>query len=372
MQKIPLIKPFLPANTADRVLKVLESGFLTEGPVTREFEKSFCDYIGCEHSLAVTSCTTGLELALRCLGVGAGDEVIIPDYTYPATAGAVQALGATAVIVDVNPDTWLIDYDEVEANITETTKVIMPVSGFGNPLNYHRLLEIKEKYSLFIIEDSACSIGSEFDNKKVGNWCDISVFSCHPRKFITTGEGGVITTNNRDWYEWMNSYKHFGMNMNASECNRAEFIRPGSNYKLSNILSAVGLEQMKMIDELLKKRRKLADNYNTLLQDVEGVSIPQTTLKGIHSYQTFLISVSHRDEIMNFMRKDGIEVQIGTYSLHMHPAFTPEFNCRLTGAYTYSLSAFKHALALPLYHEMTPAEQGKVVKNLIEAIFRFT
>ena len=250
--KIPLIKPYIDENIKKKVLEVLDSGYLTEGPVTKEFENSVRNYTGSKYAIAVTSCTTGLELALRVLNIREGDEVIVPDYTYPATATVVSIVGAKAVIVDVNPKSMLIDYDEIEKAITKKTKAIIPVSIFGNPLNYERLNEIKNKYNLYIIEDAACSIGAEYNGKKVGSLADISVFSFHPRKFITTGEGGMITTNNEDWADWMNSYKHFGMGK-ATERQEVEFEIIGTNYKLSNILSAIGLEQMKIINNLLEQ-----------------------------------------------------------------------------------------------------------------------
>jgi len=190
MRKIPLIKPFITENVKEKVGEVLDSGYLTEGPVTREFEEEFERYIGCSRALAMTSCTTGLEIALRALEVGEDDEVIIPDYTYPATGHVVGLVGARAVIVDVSKDSMLIDYDQIEEAISQRTKAIIPVSLFGNPLNYQRLSKIRDKYGVHLIEDAACSIGAEFRGIRVGNLADISVFSLHPRKFITTGEGG--------------------------------------------------------------------------------------------------------------------------------------------------------------------------------------
>ena len=328
---IPLIKPYIDQEIKDRVLDVLDSGYLTEGPVTREFERKFSEYIMCKHAIAVTSCTTGLEMALRVLNIGTGDEVIVPDYTYPATASVVPIVGATAVIVDVCKGSMLIDYDALEKAITKKTKAIIPVSAFGNPLDYDRLNAIKDKYGLFIIEDAAPSLGAEFKNIMVGNLADITVFSFHPRKFITTGEGGMITTNNDSWAEWMLSYKHFGMNMSGTTREGIQFEIIGTNYKLSNILAAVGLGQLNKIDILLSKRKQLAVNYLKLLEDVDKIELPITTNHGVHSYQSFIVYHHNRDTIMNRMRGDGIEIQIGTYALHMHKAFNNHPLVRLEG-----------------------------------------
>ncbi len=362
--KIPLIKPYLPQEVKDKVAEVLDSGYLTEGPITKQFEEAFRSYIGCSHAIAVTSCTTGLEMAMRVIGIGPGDEVIVPDYTYPATANVVAIVGAKSIIVDVSKETMLIDYDAIEAAITEKTRAIIPVSIFGNPLDWNRLNQIKHKYDLFMIEDSACSIGAEFKSQKIGNQADISVFSLHPRKFITTGEGGMITTNNTEWAEWMLSYKNFGMGVSDSRLCTG-FERIGSNYKLSSILAAIGLVQMKHIDKLLNRRLDLAQNYIDLLKGQENIIIPETTEYGKHSRQSFCIYVANRDEVMKKMRAKGIEAQIGTYSLHAHPAFSTGKFCRIQGDMIGSRYAFKHCLTLPLYHEMSREDQCIVVEKLI-------
>ncbi len=235
-------------------------------------------------------------MALKALGIGKGDEVIVPDYTYPATASAVCIAGATPVIVDIDKDSMLIDYDEIEKAITPKTKAMIPVSLFGNPLDYDILNKIKKKYNLFIIEDAACSIGAEYNNKKVGTFADISVFSLHPRKFITTGEGGMITTDNDAYAEWMESYKHFGIKSNSTSSREGiQFEIIGTNYKLNNILSAVGLGQMNVIDKLLERRISLANNYISLLKHVSDIKLPACYEGSKHSYQSFCIFIENRD-----------------------------------------------------------------------------
>ena len=367
MFSIPLIKPYLPPGTKERVNAVLDSGVLTEGPVTRELEAVAAGFIGCRHALAVTSCTTGLEVALRALGIGPGDEVIVPDYTYPATAEAVAIVGATAVVVDVDPDTMLIDLDQAEDAITPRTKAIMPVSQFGNPLDYARLNKMRQTHGLRIVEDAACALGSEYCGQKTGVLADISVFSMHPRKFVTSGEGGIITTDNPAWADWMNSYKHFGMGVSDSRLT-ASFDRTGTNYKLSDILAAVAVGQMRSAGVLLARRRTLAHAYSRALAGKRGVRLPGTTPGGVHSYQTFAVFVENRDAIMKSMRARGVEVQIGTYSLHRQPAFQADPRYRLGGAYAGSDYAFGHCLALPLYHEMTETDQQCVIDMLLAEV----
>ena len=366
--KIPLIKPYIDQNIKDKVIEVLDSGYLTEGLVTKEFESKFKDYIGCRHAITVTSATTGLEVALRALGICEGDEVIVPDYTHPATASVVPIVRAKAVIVDVNKTSMLIDYDEIEKAITTNTKAIIPVSGFGNPLDYEKLNAIKEKYNLFIIEDAACSIGAEYKSEKVGNQADITVFSLHPRKFITTGEGGVVITNNDDWANWINAYKNFGMDITGQSRESVHFGIIGTNYKLSNIQAAVGLVQLNNIHVLLNKRIALANNYKKLLKYLKGVNFPQTTENCKHSYQSFIIFVEKRDKIIRKMKEEGIEVQIGTYALHMHNAFNNNPLVEIVGNMKNSKWCYKHALTLPLFHELTNEQQRFIVKQLLRLI----
>jgi dTDP-4-amino-4,6-dideoxygalactose transaminase len=369
MNRIPLIKPYITEEVKAEVCEVLESGYLTEGPITRELEEAIEDYTGCKYALAVCNCTVGLETALRAIGVGPGDEVIVPDYTYPATADVVRIVGAKVVIVDVNRETMLIDYDALETALSPATKAVIPVSIFGNPLDYDRLNTIKEQYQLLVIEDAACSLGAKYRETCVGNLADISVFSLHPRKFITTGEGGVVTTSNHEWADWVRSYKHFGMGVHDSRLTTS-FERIGTNYKLSNILAAVGLVQMRHIDELLTKRRELSLRYYRLLEGKRGILFPKTTFNGTHSWQSCCIFVENRNWVMEKLARRNIETQIGTYSLHMHKAFDQSQVCQIAGDMHGSRYAFERCLTLPLYHEMTEAEQDYVVRELLEAIAR--
>tara|TARA_B100000963_G_scaffold318370_1_gene299425 strand:+ start:2197 stop:3309 length:1113 start_codon:yes stop_codon:yes gene_type:complete len=365
--KIPLIKPFINDSIKKRVCDVLDSGYLTEGPVTRLFEEKMKDFLGCKYLHTVTSCTTGLEVALRALGIGPGDEVIIPDYTYPATASVIPIVGAKAVIVDVSKEDMLLNFDAIEAAINKNTKAIIPVSLFGAPLNYERLNAIKEKYNLYIIEDAACTIGAVYKGIKIGNQADISVFSLHPRKFITTGEGGIITTNNKKWADWINSYKHFGMDMNGANREGINFNIIGTNYKLTNIQAAVGLGQLENIDELLKRRIQLANNYKKLIKDIEKINLPvvlDPKPNCQHSFQTYVVYIEDRDRIMSEMRKKGIEVQIGSYSLHMHKAFNSNSQVEIIGDLKNSAWCFNHALALPLYNDLTFELQEVIINEL--------
>ncbi|MBA3010371.1 MAG: DegT/DnrJ/EryC1/StrS family aminotransferase [Proteobacteria bacterium] len=367
MYKIPLTKPYLTTDMIKRVQETMESGFWTEGPVVNELEFLFETYIGCGHALAVTSCTTGLEIALRALGIGAGDEVIVPDYTHPATAQVVFLVGAVPVIVDVDPCTMNIDYDSIVQAISPRTKAVIPVSIFGNPINWPRLDEIKRKYSLLVIEDAACAIGSSFQGVRTGYHPDISVFSLHPRKTIAIGEGGMITTNSSRLYDWMKSYKNFGAKY-QEKSDLPMFTGIGTNCKLSDITASIGLEQIKQVDVLVDRRRELAASYTRLLEGIEPIEFQKVTMGGEHAYQSFCIQVDNRDMIKKEMRQAGIEVQIGTFALHRENAFHPSPMCKLPALPHQSLNVFERTLALPMYHDMTLFEQKMVVNALVKLI----
>lgn len=348
------------------VNEVLDSGYLTEGDVTRRFELAIAEYTRSGYAVAFTSCTTGLETALRVAGIGPGDEVIVPDFTYPATAHAVQIVGAIPVIVDIDPDTMLIDTTKAESAISPATRAMIPVSLFGNPLPHDCFKRIKEEHGLVIIEDAACALGSKYEGQPTGSIGDMSVFSFHPRKFITTGEGGMVTTNNSEWAEALERYKHFGIGRMAGR-EELVFLTPGANYKMSNIQAALGLAQMEMIDELLAERQRLAARYKELLDITRNMKLPRVTSHGEHAYQSFVVFVPRRDEVMKEMREQGIEVQIGTFALHQHPAFQGR-NTKLRGQYPGSLKCFEEALVLPIYHGMTNEEQVEVVEKLVECV----
>ncbi|MCR4327253.1 MAG: DegT/DnrJ/EryC1/StrS aminotransferase family protein [Nanoarchaeota archaeon] len=364
-RKIPLTKPYITDELIKNVTDVLKSGYLTEGPVTKELEKIVAKYTGVKYAISFTSNTTGMETVLRALKIGEGDEVIIPNYTYPATANVVYMVGAEPVLVDVDKKTANIDYSKIEEAISSRTKAIIPVSLFGNPLDYDKLNKIKEKYNLFIIEDSACSLGSSFSGKKTGSLADASIFSFHPRKFITTGEGGMVTTNNFQVAEFCNSYKHFGMTVKQEGddliLDPNEFSINGTNYKLSNVQSAIGLSQMKVIDKLLEERLDLAKRYDKLLEDIKEVEILKTTDNGKHSYQSYCILIQNRDSVMGEMRRRGVEVQIGSIVLNEHLAFK---NTRVSGVIENSKILGNECLALPFYNGLTEEDQITVINEL--------
>ncbi len=365
--RIPLIRPFLPAGTQELVAQVLASGFFVEGPLTAELEALTAAWIGVPHAIAVDSATTGLEMAVRCLGIGAGDEVIVPDYTFPATALAILCAGATPVLVDVDPDDMNISMNALERAITPATRAVMPVSTFGNPLRYDELLPLAQSRGLYVIEDAACSFGAAYRGERVGRQADITIFSLHPRKSITTARGGMVVTANAEWAQWLRAYKCFGKGAQQTRASTT-FTQEGRNAMLPDVLAAIGLPQMKMFDGLLARRRELARRYKQALLGRPGIRLPATPAEGAHAYQTFCVFIEERDRVMAILREQGIEAQIGTYALHRHSIFSHNANVRIEGGMAASKQVFDHALALPLYHEITEAEQDEVMEKLCEAI----
>lgn len=357
-EKISLMKPYVGREELEAIKKVLDSGYMTEGPVTKEFEEKFASYVGAKHGIATTSCTTALELALKVLGVGPGDEVIAPDFTYPITAGVAVLVGAKPVLVDVDLESRNITADHIKEAITEKTRCIIPVSEFGNPLD-KEVYEIGEEHDIPVVEDAACSAGAEINGKKVGTFADMTCFSFHPRKVITTGEGGMITTDNNEFAEKLRSLKKFGMEDD-------QFKYWGTNYKLSNVLGAIGLTQLGKIEEIIKTRIEKAKKYGELLEEIDDVEPPVVRDGTRHTFQSYAVRLEEdgvRDDLRKYLQEQGIETQIGTYALHLEPCFA---NVKRVGSLKNSEELYNNLLTLPLHHNLTTEDQERVCSAISE------
>lgn len=358
--KIFLMRPYINNRELEAIKNVLDSRFLTEGPVTEEFEKKFAEYSDAKYGIATTSCSTALELALRTLNIGKGDEVIVPDFTYPVTSFVVSLVGATPILVDVDIKSYNTTVDRIEEAITKETKVIMPVSIFGNPLD-REIYELKEKHDIHVVEDAACTAGAMLNDKKIGSQADITCFSFHPRKVITTGEGGMLTTNNEELGERARSLKKFGMrNIDG----QTRFAEVGTNYKLSNILATIGLVQLEKIEEILKDRQEKANSYSELLEEIEGIQPPEVRPDTRHTFQSYACYIEKegmRDRLREELAKENIETQIGTYALHLEPAFN---ETRQIGNLENSEKLFYSLITLPLHHELTQEEQLLICERI--------
>jgi dTDP-4-amino-4,6-dideoxygalactose transaminase len=355
-ETIPLAVPEVGDEELEEIKKVLETGFLTEGATTKEFEESVAEYLNVKHAIAVTSCTTGLHTVFECLDIK-GQEVIVPDFTYPATAEAVILAGGKPVLADVDIESMNINKEILEEAYSEDMKVFCPVSWAGVPLEKD-VYDFAEKHDLKCLEDAACSLGAKLNGEFVGKLADYSVFSFHPRKVITTGEGGMITTDDDDIAEKCYSYKHFG-------AKGSSFETVGTNYKLSNVLSAIGLIQMKKIEDIIKMRNEKAKIYEEILSKIDGIKPAYTGNNSRQTFQSYTCYVEEdglRDKIRDELAKENIQSQIGTYALHLEPAYK---NLKRVGDLKNSESLFHNGLTLPLHGKLTFEQQERIC-NLIK------
>jgi dTDP-4-amino-4,6-dideoxygalactose transaminase len=364
-KKIKLIEPFIGEEEIQGVEQVLRSGWLTQGEKTREFEESVRKYVGVKYSFATTSCTTALEMALRALRIGPGDEVIVPDFTHPATGNIVAWIGANPVLVDVDKSSYNIDAQETEKAISKRTRCIIAVSWGGNPLDMKPINELKDEHGLSVIEDAACSLGAEYDNKKTGTMADITCFSFHPRKVITTGEGGMAVTDDPMLAERLQKLKMFGMETKNGEI---VFTQIGTNCKMSDILASIGVEQMKKIDSIINRRIELAAYYDELIAKTDMLRPPSKKKNVKHTYQTYAVYVERegaRNKIIEDLRKNNIETQIGTYALHLQPSYN---ETRKVGKLDRAEKLYRSLLALPMCHSMTKKDQELVVSEIAKSL----
>ena len=353
---IPLAIPDIGEEEIEEIRKVLGTGFLTEGITTKEFEQSVADYLGVKHAIAVTSCTTGLHTVLECLNIK-GQEVIVPDYTYPATAEAVILAGGKPVLVDVDLESMNMDSKILEDAYHEDMTVFCPVSWAGVPLE-KEIYRRAKNLNLKCLEDAACSLGAKINEEFIGKIADYSCFSFHPRKVITTGEGGMITTDDDEIAEKSYSFKHFGAKGTSFEI-------IGTNYKLSNILSAIGLVQMKKIEKIINVRIEKAKIYEEMISKIDGIKpayVGENMRQTFQSYTCYVEKEGHRDRIREALAKENIQSQIGTYALHLEPAYK---NLKKIGNLKNSELLFKNALTLPLHKKLTQENQEKIC-NIIK------
>lgn len=358
-----LTVPWLDDDEVDAVAAILGTGYLTQGPVAARFEQLIADYVGSERAIATSSCTTALHLALEALGIMPGDEVIVPDFTFPATANVVVQCGAMPVLVDIDPGTFNALPDAIEAAITDRTRAIMVVHAFGQCAPMDEINFIAAAAGVPVIEDAACALGATYKGRQAGSLSEVACFSFHPRKVITTGEGGMITTSDQALADRMRLLSTHGGRRGELF---VEFDEAGFNYRLSDINAAVGVAQMKKLTMILEQRRALAAVYTAALADVVGVRPPITAPDCEHTFQSYVVMLDEgidRDDVIRRLRAADVETTLGTYALHSEPFFT-----RMLGiddaALPNASAAFARSLTLPLYPGMTEVDVLRVVKAL--------
>jgi perosamine synthetase len=344
---IRLARPDVGGEEAAAVADVLDSGLLTMGPKVAEFESELARICEQPHAVAVSSGTAALHLAVLALGIGEGDEVLVPAYTFPATANVVALTGARPVLVDVDPKTMNVDPARVETAVTRRTKAVMAVHLFGRPLDWETL-EAVVPPPVALIEDAAAALGARRRERPCGGLGVAGCLSFHPRKIVTTGEGGAVVCGDEELAEAVRRMRHHGIEPRGDFDIRA----PAFNYRLSDILCAVGIPQLRRLDQLLAARRRVAEAYAERLAD--AVELPSAAEGDTHGWQAYVIKLDRRDDALAALRERGIEAQIGTYALHRLSAF------RGQGAFPGADACFERALALPFYAAMGEAEIDRV------------
>ena len=358
---IPVSKPALIGKEKEYVLDCLESSWISSnGKYIELFEKRFAEYLGVKHTLSCCNGTVALHLALLALGIGPGDEVIVPTLTYVATANAVTYTGATPVLVDSDSETWNIDPKKVEELITSNTKAIIPVPLYGHPCDMDAIMGIAKKHNLYVVEDAAEAIGSEYKGKKCGSIADISTFSFYGNKTITTGEGGMLVTNDDSVAKKVKLLKGQGMDLSR----RYWFPVIGYNYRMTNIEAAIGLAQIENIEKLTSKRRLIAHWYNEHLNGVKGITLPIEKSYGNHSYWMYSILVEksygiNRDEVIALLAKNGIETRPFFYPMHIMPVY----NKKSTLLRNAEVVAAK-GINLPMFYELEMEDIERITKVL--------
>lgn len=375
---IRLTVPSIEADDLEAVRQVLESGQLVQGPHVGKFEKAMADYVGTEHAIAVTNCTAALQMALIALGVGPGDTVVVGAYSWPTSANVIELCGATPVFVDVDPATFNMSVDALELtmsrlfrspHIARRVKAIIPIHVFGQLADMKGILKVAEQYGVPVVEDAACALGASEDERQAGSWGAMGCFSFHPRKAITTGEGGVITTDNAEFAGHLRALRNHGQDPTPGAAD--QFMFPGFNNRMTEFQAALGGTQMTKLDRVIEARRKLALRYDELLDASllrGGARAPDSR----HVFQSYVVLLpteiaQRRATLIAGMRENGVEAQIGTWHMPLITYFQSRYGYKL-GDFPVCDDIAARALTLPLYEGMTEEDQNTVVQTLKKAL----
>jgi len=373
VNNIPYGRQWIDEEDISAVAEVLGSDWLTQGPDIEEFEKAIANYVGVKYVVTFSSGTSALHGAMFAAGIGPGDEIITSPITFVATSNSAIYLGARPRFVDIDLNTYCIDTSRIEEAITENTKVIAPVDLAGYPVDIESVMEIAGRHNLVVVEDSAHALGAKRNGKMVGTEADMSMFSFHPVKHITTGEGGIIATNNEDYYKRMKIFVTHGITKDPALLQKNdgpwyyEMQELGFNYRLTDFQCALGLSQLKKIESFLDRRNEIASMYDEAFKDVEGLVIPPKPEQhgSRHAYHLYpiLLTKTDRKEAYIKLREMGIFAQVHYIPVHLQPYYSKNYGFK-TGDYPNAEYYYEHELSIPMYPRMTDEEVNYVIESI--------
>ncbi len=380
-EMIRLTIPSIEEDDLQAAREALSSGFLVQGTRVAEFEKSIASYVGVKHVIAVSNCTAALHLALLGLDVYVGDLVLVTTYSWIATANVIELCGAQPVFVDIKPDTFNMDPERLEdtlkrlmstAETARRVKAILPVHTFGQMANMTAIMKVANQYNIPVIEDAACALGAKWEERQAGTWGVMGCFSFHPRKAITTGEGGAVITNNDQLARKVKALRNHGQDPGAL---LPDFIMPGYNYRITEFQAAFGSSQMKKLDRIIMARRKLAHQYDSLLENDPVIApfIPSESLPVYQSYVTLLpeAAAPQRAKIIRELKEQGVETNIGTWHMPLTTYFRTRYGYR-QGDFPVTDRVFDCTFTLPLHEFLTESEQESVVEKFTQSVQALT
>jgi dTDP-4-amino-4,6-dideoxygalactose transaminase len=384
---IPITKPFFGPEELRAVQEPLEKGWVVQGPYVKEFEDRFSTFTGAAHSVATSSCTTALHVAMAALGLKPGDEVIVPAFTWIATANVVEYMGAKPVFCDIDLATFNMSTDRIDALVTERTVGIIPVHLFGLCADMSPILDAARRHKLWVVEDAACALGGWYGEAHAGTMGDMGCFSFHPRKSITTGEGGMITTGHAKLDELCRSLRDHGASRSDHQRHTessgfllSEYDVLGYNYRMTDIQGALGCAQIDRVVWILERRRLIAERYDEMLADLNWLQTPQVPHGSVHGYQSYVCLLrpeqptpenvnrlhEQRNQLMARMESDGVATRQGTHAAHLQGYYRQKYGIA-PDDFPNAWFADRLSVSLPIYVQMTEAEQDEVVGALKRA-----
>ncbi|MFH1884101.1 MAG: UDP-4-amino-4,6-dideoxy-N-acetyl-beta-L-altrosamine transaminase [Planctomycetota bacterium] len=378
---IPYGRQFIDEDDIQAVLKVLRSDWLTTGPKVHEFEQAVAEYVGAKYGIAVSSGTAALHAAMFALGIGPGDEVIVPPMTFAATANCIVYQGGTPIFADVDPGTLLLDPAKVEEKITEKTRAIIGVDYAGQPCDWDKLQDIADKHGLRLVADGCHALGAEYKGRKVGTLADMTIFSFHPVKHFTTGEGGMIATDDPAFAERMSLFRNHGIATDHHQREEQgswfyEMVDLGYNYRITDFQCALGISQLQKLPNFLERRRCIAARYDEAFAALSGINPLAVRSDALHAYHLYVVRVDpsalcvDRDTFFTNLREKGIGVNVHYIPVHMHPFYRKKFHTG-PGLFPVAEEGYKRMISLPMFPMLTDNDVNNIIMAVTKVISKY-